>query len=193
MLVLLTRPRDQAERTALALRAIGHDVLIDPLLEISPLAAPTVVPGEVAAAAITSANAVQAVAALPRDLPVFVVGQATAAAVRRAGREPTLVAGGDGRDLAALHRRDDPGRRRRAASLRSRCARRPGGRSHCRRLRLSAGGGLRGDRSRRAAPCRLLPRSASTGWMPSCSTHRVRLPCSGRWSGRPDSNSSSRP
>ena len=34
MLVLVTRPRDQAAGTADLLRAAGHEVLVDPVLEI---------------------------------------------------------------------------------------------------------------------------------------------------------------
>ena len=79
----MTRPREQAAETARLLRAAGHEVLIDPLLEISPLPPPMLEPGEVAAVAVTSANAVPALAHCPRDLPVFVVGEATAAAAAR--------------------------------------------------------------------------------------------------------------
>ena len=102
MLVLVTRPRQQAAETARLLRAAGHDVLLDPLLEISQLPPPMLEPGEVAAVAVTSANAAPAASAAPADLPVFVVGEATARALRAAGRPPAGIAGGDGKALAAL-------------------------------------------------------------------------------------------
>jgi uroporphyrinogen-III synthase len=105
MLVLVTRPREQAEATARLLRAAGHEVLIDPILDIRPLPPPRVEPGEVAALAITSANAASALAELPADLPVFAVGEATAEAARAAGRRIVEAAAGDGSALAGLIRR----------------------------------------------------------------------------------------
>ena len=108
MLVLVTRPRQQAAETARLLRAAGHDVLLDPLLEISQLPPPMLEPGEVAAVAVTSANAAPAASAAPADLPVFVVGEATARALRAAGRRPAGIAGGDGKALAALIARAVP-------------------------------------------------------------------------------------
>jgi uroporphyrinogen-III synthase len=102
MLVLVTRPREQAEKTASLLRAAGYEVLLDPMLAVGGLPPPTFVPGEVAAVAVTSANAAPAVTAVPVDLPVFAVGEATARAIRAVGREPVGVAGGDGRALAGL-------------------------------------------------------------------------------------------
>ena len=86
MLVLVTRPREQAAETARLLRAAGHEVLLDPLLEIRRLPPPMLEPGEVAAVAVTSANAAPAASAAPADLPVFAVGEATARALRAAGR-----------------------------------------------------------------------------------------------------------
>jgi uroporphyrinogen-III synthase len=103
VLVLVTRPSDQAAETADLLRAAGHEVLIDPVLEIRrvPVRPPS---GELVAIAVTSANAVPALADLPRTLPVFAVGQATARALRAADREPAGVASGEGRALAEMIR-----------------------------------------------------------------------------------------
>ncbi|MGE3290777.1 MAG: uroporphyrinogen-III synthase [Geminicoccaceae bacterium] len=103
MLVLVTRPREQAGETAALLLAAGHEAIIDPVLEIRRL------PGrrpteQVAAVAITSVNAVPALPDLPSTLPVFAVGTPTARALRSAGCEPAGVAAGDGRDLAELIR-----------------------------------------------------------------------------------------
>ncbi len=105
MLVLVTRPREQAEETARLLRAAGHDVLVDPVLEVRSLPAPQIAPGEIAAVAITSANAAPALAALPPELPVFAVGEATAHAAHALGREIAGVGSSDGAALAELIRR----------------------------------------------------------------------------------------
>ena len=77
-------------------------MLIDPVLEIRPLPRPALPPDTLAAVAITSANAVPALAWIDPTVPVFAVGAATAAAARAAGRAEVHVAAGDGRALAAL-------------------------------------------------------------------------------------------
>jgi uroporphyrinogen-III synthase len=100
--VLVTRPREQAEKTAEALRARGHAPLLDPLLVIEPVPLPPLDPGRYAALLLTSANAVPAVTANLRALPLFCVGAATA---RRAAAAGLAVAGAgadDGRALARL-------------------------------------------------------------------------------------------
>jgi uroporphyrinogen-III synthase len=86
--IWLTRSRPGAEADAAALAALGHDPLIDPVLEIVPVPA-TLDLEPVAAVAATSAAAVRALAALTprRDRPLFAVGAATAAAARAAGFE----------------------------------------------------------------------------------------------------------
>lgn len=103
MLVLVTRPHDQATRTAEQLAAMGHKVLVDPVLEIRPRPIGTVDPAGIAALAITSANAAPALpAAGSGHLPVFAVGGATAEAARAAGCVRLHVAEGDGHGLAEL-------------------------------------------------------------------------------------------
>jgi uroporphyrinogen-III synthase len=102
MLVLVTRPREQAAATSALLAAMGHEALIDPVLEIRRLPLPPMSLADVAAIAITSANAAPALAGLPAGLPVFAVGAATAAAVRAVGCQGVHVAAGDGADLARL-------------------------------------------------------------------------------------------
>jgi uroporphyrinogen-III synthase len=102
MLVLVTRPREQAAATARALEELGHQVLIDPVLEIRPLPRPALPADMPAAVALTSANAVPALAWVGPAVPVFAVGAATAAAARAAGRERVDVAAGDGHALAGL-------------------------------------------------------------------------------------------
>lgn len=102
VLVIVTRPRAQAERTAELLRKAGHRAIIDPVLEITSLPPPSLPQATLAAVAVTSANAAHALASVPSHLPVFAVGGATAAAVERTcGRAPQ-VAQGDGRALGRL-------------------------------------------------------------------------------------------
>src|SRR4051794_39882487 len=109
MLVLVTRPREQAAATSALLVAMGHEALIDPVLEIRRLPLPRRMSlADVAAIAITSANAVPALAGMPAGLPVFAVGAATAAAARAAGWNEVHAAAGDGADLARLMRQSLP-------------------------------------------------------------------------------------
>ena len=103
MRILVTRPEPDAARTAETLRAAGHEVTIDSLLAVEPVAfaAPA---GEFAAAAVTSANALRAVAANPeiakfKLLPLFALGVHTANAAREAGFPNIETADGDARSL----------------------------------------------------------------------------------------------
>jgi uroporphyrinogen-III synthase len=107
MRLLLTRPQSEAERTAAALRALGHDAVIAPVLAIENIPDAEIGPGPYAAVLVTSGNAVRAIAAHPRraslvGLACFAVGSQTAAAARQAGFTDLHVAGGDGGDLARL-------------------------------------------------------------------------------------------
>jgi len=105
--LLLTRPKADAERTAAALRARGHNVVIAPLLHIEPIADADIGAGPWAAILITSANAAPAAAAHGRAaelraLPVFAVGDRSASAMRDAGFAQVTSAGGGVEDLAQL-------------------------------------------------------------------------------------------
>ena len=112
MRLALTRPQDDSERSALALRARGHDVLVAPLMRVE-----TIEPGlrpHWGAIVITSANAATAIASHPVHaqlvkLPVYAVGKRSADAARSAGFTDVTSAGGDLRDLlriVAAHRPD---------------------------------------------------------------------------------------
>lgn len=107
LLVLVTRPREQAADTARRLRLAGHEALIDPVLDIRSLPVPAA-PADAAAIAVTSANAVPALRGLPAGLPVYAVGEATARALQAAGRPAACVADGEGAALAGLIRRAVP-------------------------------------------------------------------------------------
>jgi uroporphyrinogen-III synthase len=105
MRIVVTRPRVDGERTATALRARGHEVLVTPLMRIEPIAANF--EGEWSAIIVTSANAANAI----RDnssgnalmkLPLFAVGRRSAEAARESGFEDVLSADGGVRDLLQL-------------------------------------------------------------------------------------------
>jgi uroporphyrinogen-III synthase len=102
MLVLVTRPREQAHATARLLEAMGHEALVDPVLAIRPIPRPSLPDEGIAAVAITSANAAHALAGIGARLPVYAVGAATAAAARAAGATEVRLATGEGRGLAEL-------------------------------------------------------------------------------------------
>jgi uroporphyrinogen-III synthase len=105
--LLLTRPEPDAQRTATALRAQGHDVIAAPLLRIEPVADAKIGKGPWAAILITSANAANAIVAHAsvtplRALPVFAVGRRSAEAMAAAGFADVTSADGDVSDLARL-------------------------------------------------------------------------------------------
>jgi uroporphyrinogen-III synthase len=105
--LLLTRPEPDAQRTATALRAQGHDVIAAPLLRIEPVADAKIRKGPWAAILITSANAAHAVATHAgvtplRTLPVFAVGRRSAEAMAAAGFADVTSGDGDVSDLARL-------------------------------------------------------------------------------------------
>lgn len=108
--VWITRARPGALATARRVEALGHAVVIDPLLQIASLDPPVDLTG-IAALAFTSANGVEAFAALSpvRDRPVFAVGDSTARAARAAGFGEAVSADGDVEALAALIVRQSPG------------------------------------------------------------------------------------
>jgi uroporphyrinogen-III synthase len=109
MAVLVTRPYPDNESTAEALRARGLEALLAPVLRFAPVALPAGLDADFAAIIVSSANALRAVApqlaghALLK-LPLFAVGEHTAAAARRAGFAKVVSADGDAgalRDLVA--------------------------------------------------------------------------------------------
>ncbi|MCW5693622.1 MAG: uroporphyrinogen-III synthase [Pseudolabrys sp.] len=105
MRIVLTRPQDDSERTAAALRAHGHEMLIAPLLRIETL--PVELHQRYGAVVITSANAAAAIADHPAlasltSLSLYAVGSRSADAARDAGFTRIHVAGGDAVDLVRL-------------------------------------------------------------------------------------------
>ena len=111
MRVLITRPWEDAEPLAAALRTHGVDSVVAPLLNVRYLAGPALDLQGVQVLLATSANGVRAFAARQpdRNLPVYAVGDATARTARAEGFAEVEVASGDVAALAELVRdRLDP-------------------------------------------------------------------------------------
>jgi uroporphyrinogen-III synthase len=107
MRLLVTRPEPDNERTAAALHALGHEVMLAPLLHIEAVPNADLGLSPWAAILITSANGARALARHPRRgeliaLPVLVVGRNSADAARAAGFADVASADGDAGDLARL-------------------------------------------------------------------------------------------
>lgn len=106
MRLLITRPKPEAERTAEALRAYGHDVLMAPMLCFDPVHC--ILPDQAFAAVVmTSANAARALHAQSwrerlTSLPAFTVGRHTADAAHATGFLEVYSADGDRNDLAKM-------------------------------------------------------------------------------------------
>ena len=131
MRVLVTRARDDAERTARKLAARGHEAVLAPVTEIVPTGEPMPA-GLYDALVVASAHAGAALADLAdKQKPVFAVGERTADAAREAGFTCVVAGEGDAHSLSGLirtslspglvllhvtarHRKDEP-----AASLRA--------------------------------------------------------------------------
>ena len=107
MTILVTRPQPDNETTGASLRARGFDVLLAPMLRFEPMALLEDEDADYAAIIVTSANALRAIEPqLPGHrwlkLPLFAVGDRTAAAARRAGFSRIISAEGDSQDLREL-------------------------------------------------------------------------------------------
>jgi len=108
--VWVTRTLPEATATAERLVAMGLTPIVAPVLEVRPIAGAHLDLAGVDALAFSSGHAVRAFRALTseRALPVFAVGDATAAQARAAGFAAVLSAEGDAAALADLIARADP-------------------------------------------------------------------------------------
>jgi uroporphyrinogen-III synthase len=102
--VLVTRPQPDDEATAAGLRARGHEVLRAPMLRFEPVAFNDDTDARYGAVIVTSANALRGIAQHLAGhrllkLPLFAVGEHTAAAARRAGFTGVMAAEGDATGL----------------------------------------------------------------------------------------------
>src|SRR3981081_3115155 len=110
MAVLVTRPHPDDETTATALRARGFEVLCAPMLRFESVAFHDDEDARYGAVIVTSANALRGIephlnGSRLLKLPLFAVGERTAAAARGGGFENAIPADGDAvglRDLVLL-------------------------------------------------------------------------------------------
>jgi uroporphyrinogen-III synthase len=107
MAVLVTRPHPDDETTAASLRARGFDVLRAPMLRFEPVAVHEDMNARYSAVIVTSANALRGIEPHLKghrmlELPLFAVGEHTAAAARRAGFTRVVSANGDAANLRDL-------------------------------------------------------------------------------------------
>jgi uroporphyrinogen-III synthase len=105
--MLVTRPEPDASETAARLAALDIDALVEPLLIQETLTTTLPAADGFAALAVTSANALRALhdrGELPRllKLPLYAVGDRTAAAARHYGFAEVMSAHGSFDDLVAL-------------------------------------------------------------------------------------------
>jgi uroporphyrinogen-III synthase len=107
MAVLVTRPHPDDETTAASLRARGFDVLRAPMLRFEPVAFHDDMNARYSAVIVTSANALRGIEPHLKghrtlELPLFAVGEHTAAAARRAGFTHVVSANGNAANLRDL-------------------------------------------------------------------------------------------
>jgi len=100
--VLITRPEPGASATAAHLLSRGFSPVLAPLLRIRRRQPRLPEPHRLQALLVTSANALPALAATHRRVPLYAVGDATATEARALGFAPVTSAGGDATALAAL-------------------------------------------------------------------------------------------
>jgi uroporphyrinogen-III synthase len=103
--LIVTRPKEDAEALQGKLEALGHEVVLSPLLEIGAIA-DTIIPDErYQLLTLTSANGARTLARHPdlprlKNIPVLTVGPQSAEAARNAGFSNVAMAGGDAAGLA---------------------------------------------------------------------------------------------
>jgi len=107
MRLLVTRPEPDAHRQAEVLAALGHDIVLSPLLTIEAVPGVSLDLGGARALIATSRNALRALASHPDRaaairLPLFAVGEATAKEAGACGFRVVTAAPGTGEMLARL-------------------------------------------------------------------------------------------
>lgn len=115
MRILVTRPQASAQELGARLEALGHSVLIDPLLRVALLDFALTDVAGLQATAVTSRHALHSLERHPDVLarlsskPLFAVGPATAALGRAMGFEKLHEGSGDAAGLAIAIRSALPG------------------------------------------------------------------------------------
>lgn len=102
--VLVTRPEPAASRTAQHLKDLGFTPIPAPLLRIRPLEHRLPDPALLQAILVTSANALPGLPSTYRHLPLYAVGDGTAARARALSFCIVVSAGADAAALASLAR-----------------------------------------------------------------------------------------
>jgi uroporphyrinogen-III synthase len=107
MRILVTRPEPEGSRMKAQLEAAGHEVMLEALLQIEPLAIDPAAFDGAQALIATSRNSLRALALGPAlnaalKLPVFTVGPGTAELAHELGIERVVAGTGAARDLVAL-------------------------------------------------------------------------------------------
>ena len=100
--MLITRPLADSLRLKTEIEALGFSVMIEPLLTIETVDQAWTMPDDVQLIALTSANAAQALTDEAKTYPIYVVGEATAAAARAVGCRQVHAAKGNVENLAQL-------------------------------------------------------------------------------------------
>jgi uroporphyrinogen-III synthase len=102
--LLVIRPQPHAARTALALRARGHEPIVAPLIAIEALADADPGAGPWTAFLLTSVNALSGLTHRNdvRSVPVFTAGERTAREIRESGFTAVTSADGNVNDLVDL-------------------------------------------------------------------------------------------
>ena len=107
MQLLVTRPQPDADELAQALRGLGHEVIVEPLLEFEPHDLGSLSFGDAQAIIVTSRNALRALDALGRvheatHLPLYTVGGASARMGEQLGFEIIHIGSGTAQGLLPL-------------------------------------------------------------------------------------------
>ena len=102
--ILITRPREDAERLAADFESQGFDAMIEPMLTIDFVEDSTFSTEGAQAILLTSANGARSLGhtGAPRDTLILAVGEKTAKAAREQGFTHVEVAGGNVEKLADL-------------------------------------------------------------------------------------------
>jgi len=98
--ILITRPEPGASETARRVQALGLTPLLCPVLVIRQMPATLPPALRIGAVLVTSGNAIPALPAAYRPVPLFAVGNATAERARHAGFTQVISADGDATALA---------------------------------------------------------------------------------------------
>jgi uroporphyrinogen-III synthase len=115
--IIVTRPEPDNERTGEALRALGHEPILAPVLRVQPVSDAEFGSGPWSAVVITSGNAARAIEVHSRRqeiraLPIFTVGHRSGEAARETGFLHVESADGDVDALGELVGRRVEDRRR---------------------------------------------------------------------------------